>query len=479
MVIIPFDKKIEWNNPPAITLLLIFINTMVFFSFQTNDNDKFNQVEQYYYQSGLADIELPYFQKQLIKQGKLTSADSLPSFFELEFDRPFMQALENGEFITRSNPVYTEWKSKRTQLNAMKNNIVSWHYALKTGEPTLLTFFTHMFLHADFSHLFGNMIFLLAVGFIVELSMSSSLFITAYLLCGILSNSITLYTGSDSLIPSLGASGAIAGLMGMYAVLFGLRKVRFFYFIYVYFDYIKLPAFYLLILWLGKELYQQIAYSNISNVNYLAHIGGLISGASIIYGIRKFYPQAINHHYLDERELTDSFISLLNKANGLVNTLDYEKAAPLFAKLLSEHPDNREVLYGYYKTHKLNTGSNEHHHGAISILSLTDRDAATNTLILDVFNEYSQLRSPRFSVVLLNNLIRRFTTINAFEQAEKLVSIMQKQPEKFLQLPDFIGSLINKLISAGDVNKAEVYNAYLSKHYPNHQFTLLAKNKLK
>lgn len=439
MVIIPFDKKIEWNNPPAITLLLIFINTMVFFSFQTNDNDKFNQVEQYYYQSGLADIELPYFQKQLIKQGKLTSADSLPSFFELEFDRPFMQALENGEFITRSNPVYTEWKSKRTQLNAMKNNIVSWHYALKTGEPTLLTFFTHMFLHADFSHLFGNMIFLLAVGFIVELSMSSSLFITAYLLCGILSNSITLYTGSDSLIPSLGASGAIAGLMGMYAVLFGLRKVRFFYFIYVYFDYIKLPAFYLLILWLGKELYQQIAYSNISNVNYLAHIGGLISGASIIYGIRKFYPQAINHHYLDERE----------------------------------------VLYGYYKTHKLNTGSNEHHHGAISILSLTDRDAATNTLILDVFNEYSQLRSPRFSVVLLNNLIRRFTTINAFEQAEKLVSIMQKQPEKFLQLPDFIGSLINKLISAGDVNKAEVYNAYLSKHYPNHQFTLLAKNKLK
>ncbi|NOQ93195.1 MAG: rhomboid family intramembrane serine protease [Methylophaga sp.] len=478
MIIIPFDKKIEWKNPPVITLLLIFINAIVFFSFQANDGDKFNTVEQYYYQSGLADIEMPYFQKQLIKQGKLTDADSAPSFFELEFDRPFMQALESGEFITRSNPVYTEWKSKRTQLNTMKEEIVSWHYALKTGEPTLLTLFTHMFLHADFSHLFGNMVFLLAVGFIVELSMSSSLFVTAYLLCGILSNSITFYTGSDSLIPSLGASGAIAGLMGMYAVLFGARKVRFFYFIYVYFDYIKLPAFYLLILWLGKELYQQFAYSSISNVNYLAHIGGLISGAGIIYVISKFRSQDINHNYLDERDATDSFSSQLNQANAFVSTLDYEKAAPLFAKLLGEQPTNREVLYGYYKTNKLNTGSNEHHHGAISILSLTERDPATNKLILDVFNDYIQLRSPRFSVTLLNKLIRRFMTINAFEQTEKIVSIMQKQPEKFAQLPDYLGSLINKLIPAGDANKVKIYSAYLTKHYPNHQFTLLLKDRV-
>jgi len=476
MIVIPFDKKIDWKAPPAITFLLILINISVYFSFQLHDDDKFLAAHNYYQQSGLDEIELPYYKKSLIKQD--ITSDSAISLFQLEANKSFMLALENEQIITPTHPDYEAWKQKRAHLNEMMSNIVTREYSFKTGAPTLLTLFSHMFLHADLSHLLGNMLFLLAVGFIVEQSMTRSLYLSSYLLCGIFSALFTIPTGSESLISSIGASGAISGLMGMYAVIFGTRKVSFFYFIYIYFDYIRLPAIYLLVVWLAYELVQQLAYSSVSNINYLAHVGGLLSGAIIAYTISKVIPKHLNHHYLDERAVTDEFTQKLQHANRYITALDYDKAAPLFTSLLHEQPDNREVLYGYYITHKLHVGSVEHHHAASLILSLTDRDVATIKLITDVFEQYSTVGTPHFTVITLNNLMRLFTTINAFKQAEKVAEIMQNHPEKIDQLPNYIGSLINKLLHTKQQEKALAYCEYLTSVYPNHPATELAKKAL-
>ena len=476
MIVIPFDKKIDWKTPPTVTLLLIIINIVIYFSFQLHDDEKFSNVQSYYHQSGLADLELPLFKEALIKQG--LPYDTAPSLFQLETNKPFLHALKHEEIITPSHPNYETWRTNRLHLNKMMQQIVSWKYALKTGEPTMLAIINHIFLHADFSHLLGNILFLLAVGFIVEQSMTKYLYSISYLFCGIFSGLFTIPFGGDSLIPSLGASGAISGLMGMYAILFGFRKVSFFYFIYIYFDYIKLPAIYLLVMWLAYELFQQVIYSDITNINYLAHIGGLISGAMIAFAIKKLMPQNINYNYLDQRKVTEAFNHRLQQANSYVDTLDYDKAAPLFSILFNDQPHNREVLYGYYKTHKLNIASEEHHYGATTILSLSDRDVATNKLITDVFNEYSTIKSPRFNEAMMNSLIRRFTTINAFEQAERVVSIMQKSPGNFEQLPSHLGIFINKLLLKGQHKKAKQYSDYLCSSYPHHQETISAKQKV-
>ncbi|MFW5425900.1 MAG: rhomboid family intramembrane serine protease [Methylophagaceae bacterium] len=484
MLIIPFDKKLEWQNPPFITLILIAVNVLIYFSFQLHDDEKMLEASHYYYRSGLAAIELPHFKEALIEQGDIEFVDEWqdsikqeqsPWFFYMETNKAFMHALQNEHIITPSDPLYAKWKSKRTHVNEIFNNSVTWTYSLKAGEPKLPTFISHMFLHGDVSHLLGNMLFLLAVGFIVELSMNRSLYLFSYLFTGICSALFYIPSASDSLIPSLGASGAIAGLMGMYAVLFNTRKVRFFYFIYVYFDYVKLPAIYLLVLWLGFELYQQAAYSRFSNVNYLAHIGGLISGAFIAFIIVKFQSNHLNHDYLNESDDNEEFNRILKKANSFVHDLQFENAVPLFAQLVEKQPHSREVLFSYYKTSKLGVNSEAHHRAATAILSLTENDAATNQLVVDTFNDYFATAKVRLTVSLVNKLIKQFIDINAFPEADKLILFMQKHSDKFKLLPQYLWSLTNKLVRSGQRKQAVKYSEYLLSAYPTYKETQLAK----
>lgn len=485
MVLIPFDKKFDWKKPPVITLLLIVINVLIYFTFQFNDDTKIDDARQFYYRSGLDNIEIPRFKEALKEQGEheflnywdsYSQREQSPWFFYLQSNKPFIDALENDEIITPDNPDYEQWKSNRAHLAKLMARSVTWSYSLKAGDPNFVTIISHMFLHGSFSHLLGNMIFLLAVGFIVELAMNRYLYLAIYLMAGIGSALFYIPSASETLIPSLGASGAISGLMGMYAVLFNTRKVRFFYFIGVYFDYVKLPAIYLLVLWLGYQLILQLNYAHISNVNYLAHIGGLISGALLIFALTKLKSSGINHNYLDENHIAEQFTHSLNQADNYIQDLHYEKAVPLLAQLLDQQPDNREVLFKYYKTSKLDIGSDAHHHAAMKILALSENDGATDQLVIDTFNDYRKVPKARLTVSLLNNIMKRCINFKAVDDAEKIVMLMQKQPHKFTSLPQHLRALINECMRAGQSENAKKHTLYLLTHYPDNQETQIAKS---
>lgn len=485
MVIIPFDKKLDWKNPPLITLLLIVANVFIYFSFQFHDDEKEIKAQHFYYRSGLSEIEMPRFKEVLIEQddreflqdwGSYYQKEQGPWFFYMQSNKPFMQALMNEQIITPSDPNYASWKSKRTQLNELISKSVTISYSLKAGEPTAFTIISHMFLHGDISHLLGNMLFLLAVGFIVELAMNRYLYLASYLIAGVGSALFYIPSASDSLIPSIGASGAIAGLMGMYAVLFNTRKVRFFYFIGVYFDYVKLPALYLFALWLGYEVFKQISYAHISNVNYLAHIGGLISGASIAFLLSKFQTTRLNQDYLNENNDAEQFSQKFRQAQEYIRELHFEKAKPLLTQLLQQHPDNHELLAMYYRISKVDSGSEAHHKAATSILSLSEDDQATDQFVINTFNEYSKVPKARLTVSLLNNIMKRCITNEAFDGAEKLAALMQKQPDKFAHLPQHLRALINKLVRSGQHRKAKTYAHYLQTNFPDHQETQIAQS---
>jgi membrane associated rhomboid family serine protease len=154
-----------------------------------------------------------------------------------------------------------------------------------------LTLITSMFMHGGMLHLAGNMLYLLIFGDNLEDSMGHSRYLLFYLLCGVLASLTHVSTdylfGENHLIPSLGASGAISGVMGGYLLLFPTRSVR----VLVLLFLIRLPAFIVLGLWIFFQIANGTGYlggSEASGIAYAAHIGGFLGGLLLV---RKFVKQ--------------------------------------------------------------------------------------------------------------------------------------------------------------------------------------------
>ena len=149
-----------------------------------------------------------------------------------------------------------------------------------------LTLFTSMFMHAGWVHLGGNMLYLWIFGDNVEDRFGHIKFITFYILCGIAATFAQLAFSIGSSIPNLGASGAIAGVLGAYILLFPERRVSVLQGLRV----IQVPAVIVIGLWIVLQFYSgigSIAYSaDIGGVAYMAHIGGFVAGFVLTFLFR-------------------------------------------------------------------------------------------------------------------------------------------------------------------------------------------------
>ena len=149
--------------------------------------------------------------------------------------------------------------------------------------PVWLTLLTSMFLHGSPLHLAGNMLYLWIFGDNCEEVLGRAKYVVAYLCCGILASLSQIAAAPDSLIPTLGASGAIAGVMGMYLVWFPYNRVRVLLFRVI----VEVPAVVVIGLWIGFQIWQgagSLGRLGISGgVAYLAHVGGAVAG--IVVGI--------------------------------------------------------------------------------------------------------------------------------------------------------------------------------------------------
>ncbi len=145
------------------------------------------------------------------------------------------------------------------------------------------TAFTSMFLHGGYMHLAGNMLFLWIFGDNVEDTLGHGWFLVFYLLSGIGADVFHVFSNSMSPVPTVGASGAIAGVMGAYLLFFPKAKVDFLMFIVVIIKLITLPAFVVLIGWMAMQLFSGIsATTEGGGVAYWAHIGGFIVGILLV-----------------------------------------------------------------------------------------------------------------------------------------------------------------------------------------------------
>ncbi len=433
MLLIPLHKKLDWKKPPLVTLLLIVLNVLIFSLFQLDDDEQVYEAINYYHDQGLATIELPAIKEYLKHTGESELAYELNSVADSEYpywvlslqtNTEFMQALESGEVVREDLEGYDEWREKRQYFNELYESVTFVQYGLRTAKPSVITLFSHMFLHADFWHLFGNMLFLFIVGFLVEATLDSKSYLLSYIAMGLGSALFDFIFRSGELVPGIGASGAISGLMWAYAVLYGMSRIRFFYFIGFYFDYVRMPAIVLLPLWIGNEAMQMVLNPT-SSVNFLAHIGGLCSGALIAVVIKRKLPSFDPQHVeTDDKE--ERIAALLQQARDLMKRMKPVEAQPILRKLRTLSPDNREVLTRYYECCRIKPASDEYHALSHAIFALADIDTGTDELVRETFNEYLKLARPttRISPTLACMLAHRFTRQKAMEEAERLVRVI-------------------------------------------------------
>lgn len=164
--------------------------------------------------------------------------------------------------------------------------------ALDAGNP-FLPFLTSMFLHGGLLHLLGNMWTLWIFGDNVEDWFGHLGFLAFYLFCGVASGVMHLFANWGSALPTIGASGAIAGVMGAYFLLYPKARVLTLVPIFIFIQFIELPAFVFLGLWFLLQLLSGAASagSGAGGIAWWAHIGGFVAGAAVVFVLGGARPQ--------------------------------------------------------------------------------------------------------------------------------------------------------------------------------------------
>ncbi|WP_297793348.1 rhomboid family intramembrane serine protease [uncultured Marinobacter sp.] len=371
MLIIPAENAVNWRQPPWVTLGLIATCLLVFLFYQGGDNRLMEEAIEEYLASDLPELEAPVYEEYL--QREIRFQGESERILEL---RDFQQLRESGEEIWVAvsllvNPEFyqymrenrellwapaqrQQWLEQRTAIQARYiDRLSSNQLGLVPAELSLYTLITYQFLHGGWGHIIGNLLFLFLLGFTVEKALGPGRYLLAYLLCGVLSGLVFTAFSLGSPVPLVGASGSISGLMGMYVAIYGLQKIRFFYFIGVYFNYFRAPALAILPVWLGKEIYDYW-FAGATGIAYMAHAGGLIGGAALVWLLGKSVLQVRETFFEPEEEEQDErFTTAYAQAMGSLGRMEFEVARRQFEALWERYPDRPILLEHLYQLAKL------------------------------------------------------------------------------------------------------------------------------
>src|SRR4051812_5792134 len=161
-------------------------------------------------------------------------------------------------------------------------------YGIVPDRLNYTSLLTSMFLHGGWLHLIGNMWFLWIYGDNVEDVLGHEKFAAFYILCGLAAAIVHVGLNPDSRVPTIGASGAIAGVMGAYLVKFPHSRIVTLLPIFIFFTTVEVPAVFMLLYWFAIQIFSgvgSIGYSNVGKggVAWFAHVGGFLAGMALIY----------------------------------------------------------------------------------------------------------------------------------------------------------------------------------------------------
>jgi membrane associated rhomboid family serine protease len=228
------------------------------------------------------------------------------SYLELneEFKETFLSSVGDEEMmevlgalaeVNRSKPTRRVRQAEQEHLDTIAARAVAsfqnhtlrrWGLVPKERNP--VGWLTHMFLHAGWMHLIGNLFILFLAGPFIEDVWGRPLFLGFYLASGLIAAFFHILSDPDSISPMIGASGAIAGVMGAFLIRYGTTKIKFFYFFLLIRGTFRAPAWLMIPLWFVSQVWMALLTSELdlqAGVAYWAHVGGFVAGVGTAWFI--------------------------------------------------------------------------------------------------------------------------------------------------------------------------------------------------
>jgi membrane associated rhomboid family serine protease len=461
---IPLENRPSWRSPPWVTVLLILVNMLVFWGPQRAEEAAQARAAQYYLQSGLPKLELPPFVAWLQETGspranaarRLLERQRYGELLEgLQQEQAFLRKLHADQIIEPVHARYADWKRERQRYEAQLPAPFTTRWAQDhnpDAESRPWTWLTSAFLHGSTSHLLGNMLFLFLFGFSVELALGRGLYLGFYLLGAAGASALAAWAYSGQGGYGLGASGAVSALMGMYAVMYRLRRIRFFYQLFFYFNYVTAPALILLPAWIANELLQHFVGGK--GIAYMAHLGGLLTGALLMAIAMRW--RRVRLPDAPVELAPDPFEQHAAAARRLAGEMKFEEACAQWRAAAKLRPGDAVTLRAWFNTAKLWPAGEDFHRAAHRIFQLRPQDPATLELQHASYKTYLDHAKPgaRLRPEDMARLARRFTRAQQFADAERLCQALMKTAPEHPELAETVSLCANGLLQAGRRDQA-------------------------
>ncbi|HDS09424.1 MAG TPA: rhomboid family intramembrane serine protease, partial [Firmicutes bacterium] len=384
--ILPIGSDISVRRLPKITLAIIIINLLVFLFLTLPGNARLNTRGNQLNRE-MHDILMRYFMEEC-RQGNYEYNN--PGF------RVFSEDFQEGKIIDPESEDYLTYIALRDELDSLLNSHVTFKYGYIPEKPKLSSIIGHMFLHGGFLHIIGNMWFLWLVGINLEDRWGRWYYLAFYLMSGVFSVILYGIFTVNKGIPLIGASGAVAGLMGAFMVRFYNSKMKFFWFLWLFirpfWGTFEITAWFAMGLWFLHQILQHVFMSAASNVAFLAHIFGFIFGLVIALGL-KF--SGIENKFIKESVLKekakDVHNPLVAEAQDSLEKGNYTEAMEKIEGAIKMNPENIparlkaiEIYEGYVRDKK----KSYYHFLKLLEISVKKNDPVNFMLQFENYNAY-------------------------------------------------------------------------------------------
>jgi membrane associated rhomboid family serine protease len=335
---IPIGSEEGVRRLPYLTIGLIVLNSIIWIITTIVLNNQIHELEKI--ETELLEIERMYLYRVVEKDPNVLTT------FDYEAIR---ERFESGEIIPLESEDYVRWQNIYEEYKEKQHNLVFEQLGFKPKEFNIVKMFTSMFVHANFFHLLFNMLFLWLVGCNIEDSWSWKVFLGLYLLAGVVA--ILFHTAAfpKSEVPLIGASGAIAGVMGAFMIRHYKTKIRIAYFIWFFiirpfFGTFSIYAGIALPFWFLEQIFGATWSVGEAGTAYWAHIGGFIFGVTVgaslkFFGLEKKYIAPMVEESFEKLKASPK----MKEAYKKLDTGDRTGAIPLLLAVISEEPQNYDA----------------------------------------------------------------------------------------------------------------------------------------